>query len=166
MKKHFLILFGIIFLFSNATFAEKGKKYGEGVTLKKATEISTILENPKEFVGKKVLVTGTVVGVCAHQGCWIDVAGKKEFEKIKIKVNDGEIVFPLTAKGKTIMAEGILEEIQMQPQKTTEQAMHAEHKEHKEHMEHKEGESCANCAGENKVAKVTYRIKGTGAVIQ
>ena len=166
MKKCSLILIGILFLLSSLSFAEKGKKYGDGVTLKKVTEISTILENPKEFVGKKVLVKGTIVGVCEHQGCWIDVAGKKEFEKIKIKVNDGEIVFPLTAKGRTVLAEGIVEAIQVAPQKTTEQEMHKDHKDHKENKEMKEGEACEDCAGEAKEAKVIYRIKGTGAVIQ
>lgn len=158
MKKQFIILVGFVFLFANLVFAEEGKKYGEGVTLKKSTEISSILENPKDFVGKKVLVKGTIVGVCAHKGCWIEVAAEKEFEKIKVKVNDGEIVFPLTAKGKSVLAEGIVEAIQMPIEKTADQEMH--------NMEHKEGETRSGCAGETKEAKVIYQIKGTGAVIQ
>ena len=157
MKRSIIMIIGFLFLVSCLAIAEEEKKYGEGVTLKKATEISTILANPEDFVGKKVLVKGTVVGVCAHKGCWIDVAGTKEFEKIKIKVNDGEIVFPLTAKGKTIFAEGIVEAIQTDAPKIAEKEMH---------KEHKEGETCENCAGESKDANVVYRIKGLGAVIK
>ncbi len=165
MKKLYIIMLGILFLFSSVLFAEKGKKYGNGVSLKETTKISTILENPKSFVGKKVLVSGTIVGVCAHKGCWIDVAGDKEFEKIKIKVNDGEIVFPLTAKGKSVLVEGIVEEIIIpKEQVATKTAETVEKNKNEKTM--KTMENCDNCSeSENKSEKI-YRIKGTGAIIK
>ena len=46
--------------------------------------------------------------VCKERGCWIKVASDKEFESIRFKVDDGVIVFPLDAKGKTARAEGVV----------------------------------------------------------
>lgn len=155
MKIKVFVLFAIVSLLVSSLFAEDGKKYGDGVTLKKATKISDILKNPKEYVGKKVMVSGTVVGVCEHKGCWIDIAGDKEFEKMKIKVNDGEIVFPLTAKGKQAMAEGTFEEINI----SKEQLIEMKKKQAEEHGTKFDPASV-------KGPMTIYRIKGTGAVIK
>lgn len=84
------------------------KNYGKKLTVKEKTKISAILAEPEKFAGKKVLVEGTVVDVCQERGCWIKVASDKEFESIRFKVNDGVIVFPMGAKGKTALAEGIV----------------------------------------------------------
>ncbi|HDL18958.1 MAG TPA: DUF4920 domain-containing protein [Bacteroidetes bacterium] len=155
MKIRMFVLFAIAAILASSLFAEDGKKYGAGVTLKKATKISEILKNPKEYVGKKVMVSGTVVGVCEHKGCWIDIAGDKEFEKMKIKVKDGEIVFPLTAKGKQAMAEGIFEEINI----SKEQLIETKKKQAKERGTKFDPASV-------KGPMTIYRIKGTGAVIK
>lgn len=76
------------------------------------TKISDILAAPEKYVGKTVLVKGMVVDVCAKRGCWIDIASDKAFEKIQIKVLDGEIVFPLSARGKEVLVEGIVEALE------------------------------------------------------
>ena len=44
-------------------------------------------------------------------GCWIDIAGEKKGEKIRVKVKDGEIVFPKDSKGKKVSVEGVVEEV-------------------------------------------------------
>jgi hypothetical protein len=84
------------------------RKYGKDLTLKEITKISDILASPEEFKGKKVLVEGPVVDVCKERGCWIKVGSDKEFESIRIKVDDGVIIFPLDAKGKNTTAEGVV----------------------------------------------------------
>ena len=88
--------------------AENGKKYGKAITLKKVVKVSEIMASPAKFNGKKVLVEGPVVGVCEKRGCWIKIGSDKEFESIQFKVDDGVIVFPLEAKGKTARAEGVV----------------------------------------------------------
>ena len=40
------------------------------------------------------------------RGCWLQVKDDNSESSIRIKVKDGEIVFPLSAKGKNIIAEG------------------------------------------------------------
>ena len=105
-------------------------------------------------VGKKVLVEGTVVGVCAKRGCWINLSGDKEFEQIRIKVNDGEIVFPMEVKGKTATVEGEVYSVVIEGEGCGGDCTE-EHKDEKEH----------NCEHKSSAKKV-YMIKGLGAVIK
>ncbi len=84
------------------------KEYGKPLTLKESTPVSAILRDPKSYEGKRVLVQGPIVEVCAERGCWIRIANDKEFEALRFKVQDGVIVFPLSAKGKTVLAEGVI----------------------------------------------------------
>jgi len=88
--------------------AGEQKKYGKPLTLKEKTLISTILAHPEKFAGKRVQVEGTIVGVCEKRGCWINIAGDKEFESLRFKVEDGVIVFPMEIKGHHVIAEGIV----------------------------------------------------------
>jgi hypothetical protein len=83
--------------------------FGAGLTLQETTPISTILESPDSYVGKTVQVRGLIVEVCAARGCWMNIAGDKPFEKLRFKVTDGEMVFPMTARGKVARVEGVLQ---------------------------------------------------------
>jgi len=93
-----------------ATLALAGnpKNYGKPMTLKEVTKVSEILAHPEKYDGKRVRVQGAVVDVCSKRGCWIRLASDKEFENILFKVEDGVIVFPMDAKGKTAVAEGVI----------------------------------------------------------
>ena len=42
------------------------------------------------------------------RGCWIQISDYDENNSIRIKVKDGEIIFPLSAIGSQIIVEGIL----------------------------------------------------------
>lgn len=84
------------------------KNYGKQLTLKEQTPISAILKDPHAYHGKRVQVEGTIVEVCEERGCWIKIASDKPFESIRFKVEDGVIVFPLDAKGKQALAEGVV----------------------------------------------------------
>lgn len=90
----------------SVTAQAQGKAYGKPLTLKEKTPISKILANPHAYHGKKVQVEGAIVEVCEERGCWINIASDKPFEKIRFKVDDGVIVFPLDAKGKKATVEG------------------------------------------------------------
>jgi hypothetical protein len=154
MKKAFLIVIITLFAISNVLSGE-GNKYGKKLTLKEKTKISTILDKPKDFIGKKVLVEGTVVGVCEKRGCWIELASDKQYQKIKVKVKDGEIVFPLEEKGKTALVEGEVYEIKLTKEQAIEQSKH-------EAEEHGKEFDPSSVTG-----PITYyQIKGIGAVIK
>ncbi len=143
--KYFMMII-IAVLFTVASHAE-AKKLGKEITLKKTTKISQILEKPESYVGKKVLIEGTIVDVCKKRGCWIEVSGDKEFQKIKVKVDDGVIVFPASSKGQKVTVEGEVEKI----------VAESHVNDGKTHDENKK--SC------NHGDKTYYRLKGLGAVI-
>jgi len=106
----------------------QAKNYGKPLTLKEKTPISAILKDPHAYHGKRVQVEGTIVEVCEERGCWINIASDKPFEKIRFKVDDGVIVFPLDAKGKQAIVEGVVQVNML----TKEQAMAQAKEMHKE----------------------------------
>ena len=123
---------------------------GKGVTLKEATSLKALYETPEKFVGKTIRIDGVVTAVCQEMGCWMAIGESAEAENtVRLKVtHDGKIVFPISAKGKAVSAQGVFEK------------MAATDKESKEVLK----EQAA-------VMKVTefsklYQINTTGAVIK
>ena len=86
----------------------QGKKYGTELTLTEVTKVSDIYAHPEQFNGKRVQVQGPIVDVCSEMGCWLAIGSDKEFQTIRFKVEDGAIVFPMSAKGLNAKVEGVL----------------------------------------------------------
>lgn len=129
--------------------------YGKGITLSEPTLLSTIMEAPEKYEGKQVLLLGTIVEVCPKRGCWIDLSGDKEFEKIKVKVIDGEIVFPLSAKGSEALVEGMVEKLEL----TQKQAIN--------YLAHQAEEKGTEFDSTSVTGPLTiWRIRGLGADIK
>lgn len=100
----------------------EAKTFGAGVKLAEATPVSKILADPDAYVGKTVRIEGKVVDVCPMKGCWMELeenggAEAGQAARLRVKVDDGVIVFPVTAKGKVAVAEGTLEAIPMDREK-------------------------------------------------
>ena len=95
-------------------FAETCEKvsYGAGVTLTETTAVAAILDQPAAFAGKEVRVEGEVKEVCAMAGCWMEVSADGGGRSLKVKVKDGDIVFPVTARGKQAVAQGKVEDLE------------------------------------------------------
>ncbi|MEN8008242.1 MAG: DUF4920 domain-containing protein [Candidatus Krumholzibacteriota bacterium] len=149
----------LILLFAGAALAEdvektEDKVYGEGVTGEELILVSELMATPDEYIGKTVRVKGTAVGVCAHRGCWINIASDKEGETVRVKVKDGVIVFPPEIMGDTIIAEGVwtANELTMEQTKKV-----CEAKANEDGKEFKEDE-VTTCM-------TLYQISGTGAVV-
>lgn len=130
--------------------------YGAGVGKGQVVKISELKANPEAYVGKTVRVEGVVADVCARRGCWMELAGDKEFQTLMVKVNDGEIVFPLTAKGKLAQAEGVFTRIDIPAERVLELKKH----------EAEEKGVPFDPKSVKAVPMVMYRIQGTGAVIR
>jgi Domain of unknown function (DUF4920) len=90
------------------TSTAAGMPYGAGVKLAASTPIADILRDPAPFTGKTVRIEGLISDVCAKRGCWMDVAGEAAGDKLRFKVQDGDIVFPMEAKGRYAIAEGVV----------------------------------------------------------
>lgn len=100
------------------------RDYGTGVGPGTPEKVSTILDNPSNYVGKKIIVEGVIVDVCKARGCWMELSGDKPGQKLKIKVEDGVIVFPLEARGKKAVVAGKLEELKLSREDAERQARH------------------------------------------
>lgn len=151
MKRTMVLL---VLLMLSLPLAAAAKDYGQGVGEGKVLKVSEILDNPPAYTGKKVIVEGMIVDVCRARGCWVDLAGDKPGQKLKIKVEDGVIVFPMEARGKRAKVQGTLEELKF----TKEEALEAAR-----HYAFETGSSF----DPSKVKEgVQYRIRATGAVVQ
>jgi hypothetical protein len=130
---------------SAGALAAEGTKYGEGVSLKEATPIAQLMAHPDDYVGKKIRVDGVVSAVCEEMGCWIEIKEADASKGLRFKVEDGVIVFPVTAKGKKASAEGTFEKLDL--------AKASEHQAADMKVDPKAGST------------VTYLVRATGAIV-
>jgi len=147
----------IFFLFAGIIYATNGDKdkFGKEITLTEKINISSILAEPETFLDKTVLVEGEVLDVCSKAGCWMDLQSDVVGEKIKIKVKDGEIVFPVEAKGKNALVEGKVYKLDL----TQEEAI--------SYYKHIAEENGKEFDAATVTGPVTlYQIKGIGAEIE
>ncbi len=132
--------------------AAQGQKYGNGVTLQAATSIENLLTQPDKYLGKTVRVDGVITAVCEMAGCWMELADPtkgdgKGAKTLRMKVDDGVIVFPQSAKGKRASAEGVFEKVSGE--------MAAEYAADREKSK----------GGDTKNPVPVFQVKATGAVI-
>jgi len=125
--------------------------FGAAPTVKEATPITDLLAKPADFQGKIVRVEGVVTSVCTMMGCWMALApaDAPKGPTILIKVDDGVIVFPSSARGKRATAQGVVERVGTADAEGQEAA-----REHAEHEKRVETEDAAR-----------WQIKATGAII-
>ena len=152
-------------------------KYGAGVALTTSTAIAELAASPDQFVGKTVRVDGVVDAVCENMGCWMQLKDATSGKTVRIKVDDGVIVFPVTAKGKKASAEGVFEKVDT----AAEAAHHAEMEkaeaaakpaapkadaghDHAAMMAAKAAPK-AEAAPHAEPAPVSYQLKATGAIV-
>jgi hypothetical protein len=98
--------------------APVGTAYGAGVSLDETVSIDALLADPRAFEGKTVRVEGMVTDVCPKRGCWMDLAGSGPGQKVRFKVQDGMMTFPMEAKGSTAVAQGTVAVKQMTLEET------------------------------------------------
>lgn len=132
------------------------EKYGEELTEGlEPTPISEILADPDAWAGKKVQIQGKISGVCAHQGCWIDISSPED-ATLRVKVDDGVIVFPQESVGREAIAEGEVEILDMERDKYEAWLQHVAEEEDREFDPDEVGD------GPYRIV----RLKGLGSEIQ
>ena len=95
-----------------------------------------------------------VTAVCEKRGCWMSLASDQEGQELRIKVDDGVIVFPLEARGRRAVAEGVFTKHELTLEQTVAFARH----EAEEKGETFDPDSVTE-------ARTFYQIKATGAVV-
>ena len=144
-----LVLATTLFVVSMSMTARGAETFGAAPTVTEATPIAQLLATPAEFQGKTVRVEGIVTGVCTMMGCWMALApdDAPKGQAILIKVDDGVIVFPTSARGKRATAQGVVERVGNDAE--SKEAAH-------EHAEQ---------AGTPHAKGPSWQIKATGAIL-
>ena len=143
----------LAFLAAAALLSAADLKLGKPLTLKEPVTLATSLAHPDDYTGKTVQVKGKITEVCQMMGCWMDLTNDQG-QKVRIKVEDGVIVFPKDSAGKMAVAEGKFTKEEL----TKDQAI-ARAKEEAEDSGKKFDPASV------KTGATIYQIEGTGALI-
>ncbi|WP_213995596.1 DUF4920 domain-containing protein [Arsukibacterium sp.] len=108
MFKPFLALAFATTLSASLFSAQAATVFGEVVDKAAAMPVEQLLTAPQTHLQQVVTISGTVDSVCSKQGCWMKFTVDSENGPFRIKVRDGDMVFPLSAKGKTAYATGVV----------------------------------------------------------
>lgn len=150
----FLLSCGLIIAQTDDVNQNKETKLGSDITLTEKTKISDILADPDSYLDQTVLVEGEIINVCPKMGCWMELKSDDGAGMIKIKVKDGEIVFPVEAIGENAVVEGTVYKIELSQEDAVS---------YYEHIAEETGEKFdpSTITGPMTI----YQIKGLGAVI-
>ena len=89
------------------------------------------------------------------RGCWLELASEEEFGKIRVKVDDGVIVFPMSARGRRAVVEGVVEKVTLTEEEVLEREKH-----------HAEENGLEFDPSTVTGPETTYQIRGLGALIE
>ena len=128
-------------------------KLGKPLTLKEPMPLAALLAHADDYAGKTVQVKGRIAEVCQMMGCWMDLTNEAG-QTLRIKVNDGDIVFPKDGAGKVAVAEGKFTKTELTREQAVERATE----------EAKEKGRTFNAAT-IKGPVTVYQIEGSGAVV-
>ena len=73
--------------------------YGLNFSKIDKSSIQDLISNEKQYLDRDVFLSGEIIEVCPMRGCWIKLNDKSTTQNLRVKVTDGEIVFPLSSKG-------------------------------------------------------------------
>ena len=129
------------------------QKLGKPLSTQEPLPLASVMAQSDRLIGKTVQVKGKVTEVCQMAGCWMDLTDEQG-DLLRIRVKDGDIVFPKDSVGKMAIAEGKLEKHEM-----TREQLIAEAK-------HEAAESGRKFDPQAvKTGKTVYLLAGSGAVI-
>lgn len=142
----------LITLLSSYSFAEQ--KFGGGADMKQFLELSTLMKSPANYADKTITVKGEIKEVCHKKGCWMELSAGKNFDSLIVKVRDGDMVFPISSRGKVAFATGVLTASQLDVERT------------RAYLEHRAEENNLDFDPASVVKGMTlYRLKPTGVTV-
>lgn len=146
----------LIFLFSCST-PQNNLQLGENFESENILGISSLINNPDNYIDSNVTIKGKIVDVCPMKGCWIEL---KDFDSdllIRVKVKDDVIIFPQDSKGYDVIVKGQFTKIEFTEAKA---------KQWKKHLAEEKGISFLD--EDIKLEEsdlIEFRVNGSGAKI-
>ncbi len=165
MNKYIIVCFALLILCCKKEPTELdllNKKnpegiYGEKFSHQSSYSISEILNSSNNYLNKDVIVSGKIAEVCPMRGCWIELIDNDNALSLRAKVTDGEIVFPLSAKERSVIVKGVFTKLDL----SKEQALNW-----KIHLAEEQGISLdPDSVVLNPEDYYEYRVNCTGAII-
>ena len=90
-------------------FDADGKiKRGSAIGTAKKVSLAKAMKDPNKYSGKTILVEGVIVRSCKMEGCWLELAPKKDAAAVRIKMKDHAFFVPLDAAGLNAKVEGVM----------------------------------------------------------
>lgn len=92
-----------------SVFDADGKiKRGAAIGAAKRVSLAKAMKNPGKYANKAILVEGVIVRSCKMEGCWLELAPKKDASAVRIKMKDHAFFVPLDAAGLNARVEGVM----------------------------------------------------------
>ena len=98
--------------------------YGSLINISKFNSIDELINNYENYLNTEVLISGTILEVCPMRGCWINLKDKDSNSDIRVKVTDGQIIFPLSAKGREVDVQGVFSKLTFTEQEARQWKVH------------------------------------------
>ncbi len=92
-----------------AKFDADGKiKRGAAIGSAKKVSLAEAMKNPDKYSGAPILVEGVIVRSCKMEGCWLELAPKKDSAAVRVKMKDHAFFVSLDAVGLKAKVEGVM----------------------------------------------------------
>ncbi len=101
-------LLSVSTLLGLSSASQASQQFGPALDPAKAVSVAQVLAEPAKYQGQQLVVKGKIDAVCQKQGCWMQFQTASSEPTFRIKVKDDDMVFPVSAKGKTAYASGKL----------------------------------------------------------
>ncbi len=85
------------------TYLKRGAPIGNS----QKVSLVNLFKDPSKYAGKTVRVEGVIVRSCTMEGCWAELAEKKDAKSIRVKMKDHAFFIPLQSAGAFARAEGV-----------------------------------------------------------
>ena len=101
---------------ASPTEADKTSKFDANGKIKRGAAIGTAkkvslveaMKNPGKYRNQPILVEGVIVRSCKMEGCWLELAPRKDAAAVRIKMKDHAFFVPLDAAGLNAKVEGVM----------------------------------------------------------
>ena len=155
-RKIFIFLSFILFS-CNQNYNQSISLYGDDFNYDSIQSISSLIDNPNQFLDKQIVTEGKIVDVCPLKGCWIEIKDSDSGQIIRVKVQDDVIIFPEDSKEKKVIVNGVFTKIEFTENQAIKWKIHlAEEK----GLKLEESDVTLDSSD-----LIEYRIKGLGAKI-
>ncbi|MEP6944513.1 MAG: DUF4920 domain-containing protein [Acidobacteriota bacterium] len=122
-------------------------KRGAPIGTAKMVSLAQALKDPAKYSGSPVLIEGVVVRSCTMEGCWAEIAPKKDAASVRVNMKDHSFFIPLQSAGAQARAEGTFSV------KTLSKAQ-------VDHMIEEDGAKFANRNADGTVTEVAFEATG------